>query len=144
MYAGRGGKRRGEGEEREEEEKGRGAGKEGKRGKGKRRQKVSKGWDKESEVCRQEGEIVQYMYKIGCKLTCPCLHGPPSYEASLYQFVRVVSHDLAVLTCSRLPLVCVHHQVAGTGCIKFAMYWWLFTENHRNSSDMHASNCIEF
>lgn len=43
----------------------------------------------------------------------PGAHGPASNQAALHQLMRVMAHDLSVLTGSWLPLVSIHHQILG-------------------------------
>ena len=43
----------------------------------------------------------------------PGSHGPASHKAAFHQLVRVMSHDLSVLTGAWLSLVSIHHQILG-------------------------------
>ncbi len=38
---------------------------------------------------------------------CPSVHAPTGYEATLYQFMRIMSHDLTILASTRFTLVCI-------------------------------------
>ena len=46
--------------------------------------------------------------------TSASAHGPPSHQTTLHQFVRVMPHDLPILTCPWFSLICIDHQILGT------------------------------
>ena len=49
-------------------------------------------------------------------LTCSGTHASSSYQTALNQFVRVVPHNLSVLTGSWFTLVSIYHKILGPVC----------------------------
>lgn len=57
------------------------------------------------------GLIVEFPSDVD--IGSPGAHGPASHQAAFHQLVRVMAHDLSVLTGAGLALVSIHHQVLG-------------------------------